>query len=89
MIYSNTCTYLGASTTPCGCATLEGRSYCAEHVALVYKQGTARARRVKDTRVAAAVWDLESEFNAAVEELEQEGFDINEDRWQVKELELD
>jgi hypothetical protein len=89
MIYSDTCTYLGASTTACGCPTLEGRSYCAEHAALVYKQGTARARRVKDVKVAAAVWDLESEFNAAVEELILEGYDFAEEQWEVSEEELE
>jgi hypothetical protein len=42
----------------------------------VYQKGTARARRKKDERVAAAVWDLESAFNEAVEELINEGFDL-------------
>jgi hypothetical protein len=77
----DTCTYMGTSTTPCGCPTVYAKSYCIEHVALVYKAGTARARRVKDTKVAAAVWDLESEFNAAVEELIAEGYDFAEPTW--------
>ena len=89
MIYTDTCTYLGNSTTACGCATVLGRSYCAEHMAVVYKLGTARARRVKDTKVAAAVWDLESEFNAAVEELILEGYDFAEETWTVPEEELE
>lgn len=82
------CTYLGNSTTPCGHPTLPGKSYCAEHYALVYQAGTARARRKKDLRTAAAVWDLESEFNAAVEELVLEGYDFGEERWTVSEEEL-
>jgi|LauGreDrversion4_2_1035121.scaffolds.fasta_scaffold344286_3 hypothetical protein len=77
----DTCTYLGESTTPCGCASVEGRSYCAEHIGLVYKLGTARANRKKDKKTAAAVWDLESEFNAAVEELVAEGYNFDEERW--------
>ena len=82
------CTYMGNALAPCGCATVLGKSYCAEHVFLVYKQGTARARRVKDARVAAAVWDLEAEFNAAVEELIAEGYDFAEPTWDcVDELE--
>lgn len=89
MIYADSCTYLGNSLTPCGCATVEGRSYCAEHIALVYKVGTARAKRKKDIRVAAAVWDLESEFNAAVEELIAEGYDFAEEVWEVPEEELE
>jgi hypothetical protein len=78
---NNECTYLGTRLQPCGCTTLAGKSYCAEHYALVYQVGTARARRKKDIRVANTVWDIESEFNAAVEELEQEGYDIAADRW--------
>jgi hypothetical protein len=54
-------------------------------LAIVYKAGTARAKRHKDLRVAAAVWDLESEFNAAVEELVLEGYDFDEERWAVVE----
>jgi hypothetical protein len=78
---STTCTYLGSSLIPCGCPTVYSKSYCIEHVGLVYKIGTARARRVKDIKVAAAVWDLESEFNAAVEELILEGHDFAEPTW--------
>jgi hypothetical protein len=80
----DTCTYLGNSTTPCGRPTVMGKSYCIEHIGLIYKQGTARARRKKDIRTAAAVWDLESEFNAAVEELAAEGYNFDEPRWEVE-----
>jgi hypothetical protein len=52
---------------------------------LVYKEGTAKPKRKKDLRVAAAVWDLESEFNAAVEELMNEGYNFDEPRWEVEE----
>ena len=86
----HTCQYIGAQgTTPtCTQAALPGKSYCAEHLAVVYQVGTARARRKKDIKTAAAVWDLESEFNAAVEELIMEGYDFGEERWEVKEEEL-
>jgi hypothetical protein len=79
------CTYLGNSTTPCGHPTLPGKSYCAEHYAVVYQAGTARAKRKKDLRTAAAVWDLESEFNAAVQELAEEGYNFDEPIWEVEE----
>lgn len=69
------CTYLGDSLTACGCATVEGRSYCADHLWLVYRQGSAVTRR-KDTRTANAVWDLQSELNSIVEELIEEGMDL-------------
>ena len=69
------CTYMGTGTHACGKPTLAGKSYCAEHYALVYKVGSG-TRRKKDERVAAAVWDLESAMNEAVAELEAEGFDV-------------
>lgn len=74
------CQWIGNSPTmtPVCCKeALKGRSYCEEHLFEVYQKGTARARRKKDERVAAAVWDIESEFNAAVEELIAEGFDMS------------
>ena len=82
----HTCQYIGAHgyTPTCTAAALPGRHYCAEHLALIYQAGTARARRKKDLRVAAAVWDLESEFNAAVEELIMEGYSFDEPRWEVE-----
>jgi hypothetical protein len=83
--YDTGCTYLGSASRACGCTTVYGKSYCAEHVFIVYKQGTARARRKKDEKVAAAVWDLEAEFNAAVEELIAEGYDFAEPTWDCAE----
>jgi len=69
------CTYIGDGT---GCThnSLKYRSYCTEHIWLVYKEGSAQRKRHKDIRTAEAVWDLESEFNIAVEELSAEGFDV-------------
>jgi hypothetical protein len=86
------CTYIGPNThslkATCTKPSLPGRSYCAEHLAIVYQAGTARARRKKDERTAAAVWDLESEFNAAVEELIEEGYDPAEPRWETADEEV-
>lgn len=72
---TDTCTYLGEHTEPCGCAVVPGRSYCEDHLWIVYKQGTAITRK-KDTRTANAVWDLQSELNSIVEELIEEGMDL-------------
>jgi hypothetical protein len=80
---STTCQYIGQDSTAhstrleptCCTPSLAGRSYCEEHLWCVYQKGSATARRKKDERVAAAVWDIESEFNAALEELEAEGFE--------------
>jgi len=81
---ASTCQYIGQDATEhstrlhptCTAPSVKGRSYCEEHLWLVYQKGSATARRKKDLRVAASVWDIESEFNAAVEELVSEGFDI-------------
>lgn len=65
-----TCTYLGNALKPTCCKpAVEGRSYCEDHMWLVYQKGSAAAKRKKDQRRAEAIWDIESEFNAAVEEL--------------------
>jgi hypothetical protein len=54
----------------------------------VYQKGTARARRKKDERVAATVWSVVDSFNEAVAELEAEGYDMGEERWDVPESEM-
>jgi len=85
----DTCQYIGATEgsaykPTCCKAAVQGRSYCAEHLGLVYQLGSA-VRRKKDARRAQAVWDIESEFNAVVQELVDEGYDLNDERWDVKE----
>jgi len=76
------CQWLGAEQqgplyyTVCTHASLEGSSYCEEHHSRVYQRGTSLGKRRKDQRRAAAVWDIESAFNEAVEELEGEGIDF-------------
>ena len=75
-----TCTYIGPSVEDsrlqptCCAAAVPGRSYCEEHLWLVYKQGTAVNRR-KDKRTAESVWNIQDAFNEAITELEAEGFD--------------
>ena len=83
------CQYIGPDATQPSCThtALAGKSYCAEHYAVVYQEGTARARRKKDIRVANTVWDIENAFNEAVEELEQEGYDFNLERWDAEPVE--
>ena len=81
---STTCQYIGQDSTAqstrleptCSTPSLAGRSYCEQHLWEVYQKGSATARRKTDLRVAASVWDIESEFNSAVEELVSEGFDL-------------
>ena len=71
------CTYIGAHGLhpTCTHAALPERSYCAEHLALVYKAGTARAARHKEKRTVNKVRIIESLMNEAIAELEAEGFD--------------
>ena len=76
-----TCTYIGtalddyARLQPTCCAPVVAeRSYCEQHLWLVYKQGTA-VHRKKDKRTAEAVWNIQDAFNEAITELEAEGFD--------------
>jgi len=78
------CTYIGQSAGGCDQHAVIGRSYCLEHLPLIYKMGSAITRK-KDLRTAASVWDLESEFNAAVEELVAEGYDFAEPVWAQEE----
>jgi len=80
------CTYLGATydarthrgpTPYCGAHDLvEGTLYCGAHYDVMYQKGSALRRRHKDVRKANAIRQLVSDFNAALEELESEGFDV-------------
>lgn len=67
-----TCKWIG-NGEGCNHTVVPGRSYCEEHLWVVYQKGSNLGRRKKDVRRANAVWDIESEFNAALEELEAEG----------------
>ena len=68
---TDTCTYLGPDYDPqewykanpglptpyCGCATLQGKSYCSEHYAVVYAKGSALRKRHKDLRKVKYIQD--------------------------------
>ena len=69
-----TCTYIG-NGSGCTHSALEGKSYCSEHYAVVYKVGSGKQRK-KDTRVAANVRLVQQLFYEAMEQLEAEGFDV-------------
>lgn len=63
----------GCQYTGCSCPdTVENKSYCADHVWLVYQKGTATPRR-KDAGRAQAVWDIEALMQEAIEQLIEEG----------------
>ena len=76
-----TCTYIGPTLDDsvrlqptCCKPTVLGRSYCADHLFVVYKQGSG-VQRKKDRRTAESVWNIQDAFNEAITELEAEGFD--------------
>ena len=81
----HTCTYIGPQADPqrmmptCSKPCVEGRSYCEEHMAIVYQKGTARRKRHKEIRVVDDIRLWESLFNEAVEQLESEGMDFDAD----------
>ena len=68
----NPCEWRGGCTH----TAVEGKSYCEEHVWLVYQKGSALSKRKKDIRIANKVLELESLINEAVQELIDEGVDI-------------
>jgi hypothetical protein len=69
-----TCTYIGSGPR-CSAHTLEGKSYCADHYAIVYKVGSGKQRK-KDTLQAARVRLVQQLFYEACDQLEAEGFDL-------------
>lgn len=71
-----TCTYMGDALRPtCSSLRVEGRSYCTEHLWLVYKEGSNLRTRHKDIRTVDKVRMVEQLMNEAIAELEEEGFD--------------
>ena len=80
----DTCTYIGDGAG-CTAPSLLGRNYCAEHLYVVYKQGTARAKRKKELTIVDKVRIVEELMHEAIAELEAEGFDCYGER----ELDLD
>lgn len=75
------CTYLGPEFDPrtwdymtkptpyCGCQTLEGKNYCADHYYVVYKKGTAYAGKKAEKAIDAEIAELKRQQELdAVEE---------------------
>ena len=75
MEQASKCQWIGEGEY-CDHAALAGRSYCEEHLWRVYQKGTALRRRKKDLQRANQVWDFENAFNEAIQELQEEGFDV-------------
>jgi hypothetical protein len=68
-----TCTYLSPEFDPrtwpynekptpyCGCQTLEGKSYCADHYYVVYKKGTAFAGKRVEKAIEQEIAELKKQ----------------------------
>ena len=50
--------YANKPTPYCGCQTLEGKNYCADHYYVVYKKGTAYAGRRAEKAIEAEIAEL-------------------------------
>ena len=53
----------------CNKSPVKGRSYCEDHVWLIYQKGTKLGARKKDAKIADAFKKVESELNTVSEEL--------------------
>lgn len=62
----------------CGCPSVPFRSYCADHVWQVYREGTNQHRR-RPANFSKLVAQVSIIFEQAVVELEQEGLDVTSD----------
>lgn len=85
MTQTTKCQWIGQGEG-CEHRAVAGRSYCSEHIWLVYQKGTALGKRKKDIRTAESVRLWEQLMDEAVSELEAEGWDFRLERWEVAEV---
>lgn len=73
---NDTCQYIGTGRQQpgvCSSKHMHGMSsYCTTHWPQIYQAGTALKRRKKDTKTAAAVWDVLSEIESVAAEIDLE-----------------
>lgn len=60
--------YSSKPTPYCGCQTLEGKNYCADHYYVVYKRGTAIAGKRVEKQIDAEIEELKRQQE--IDELE-------------------
>jgi hypothetical protein len=74
--HSATCTWIGDSpethTSSCTLPSIEGKSYCCNHVWRVYQEGSAVKPRKRRERTQSSLQDLIDDFIAAADELAAE-----------------
>jgi hypothetical protein len=70
------CQFIGDNTEShhptCCQASIEGKSYCKDHVWKVYQEGTSVKPRKRSERRKNSIADLIDDFIAAADELEAE-----------------
>jgi len=76
--HNTTCQYIGSSDynqlrPTCTHASIKDRSYCEEHIWLVYQKGTSVKPRKRATRSQLSLESIVDDFNRAVEDLTFEG----------------
>lgn len=79
---SQQCQWIGLGE---GCThqAVEHRSYCEQHLWLVYQKGTNLGKRKKDLRTVDSVRTWQTLMDEAVAELEDEGYDFRLERWEA------
>ena len=70
--YATTCEWIGDGEC-CTNPSIPNKSYCEHHAWIVYNKGTALGKRKRDIKRANAVFNIVSELDAAIAELEAEG----------------
>jgi len=60
--------YFNKPTPFCGCKTLTGKSYCAEHYHVVYRKGTTVNAKRKEKEIEQEIADLKRQQE--IEEIE-------------------
>lgn len=71
----STCQYIGPEQDPmvhfpikmCGCKTLHGKSYCAEHYWVVYDKGTSVNGKRKSKAIEQEIEELKQQQEAEME----------------------
>jgi hypothetical protein len=67
------CRWIGQGER-CSKDAVKDRSYCEDHIWLVYQKGTALGKRKKDLRSVDNIRLLSQLIDEAVQELEAEGY---------------
>jgi hypothetical protein len=68
-----TCQWIGNGHEACDHPLVEGRSYCEDHLWIIYQKGTAPGKRKKDKLRAENTWNMLSEMESAYRDMVVQG----------------